>query len=72
MRSAKDKASVIAKAGKLKLDDKDADSGKYYAKARRRPAARRGSLTLPTLSSQPRASCSSGRPSQAPVVGPGR
>jgi len=30
--SAKDKASVIAKAGKLKLDDKDADSGKYYAK----------------------------------------
>merc|ERR1712106_689485 len=49
--SAKDKASVIAKAGKLKLDDKDADSGKYYAK--------------------PRASCSSGRSSQAPVVGPG-
>merc|ERR1712204_112584 len=32
LASAKDKASVIAKAGKLKLDDKDADSGKYYAK----------------------------------------
>jgi len=30
--SAKDKASIIAKAEKLKLDEKDADSGKYYTK----------------------------------------
>ena len=35
--SAKDKASIIAKAGKLKLDEKDAESAKYYTKARRRP-----------------------------------
>merc|ERR1719247_1170731 len=30
--SAKDKASIIAKAGKVKLDEKDTDSGKYYTK----------------------------------------
>jgi endoplasmic reticulum protein 29 len=30
--SAKDKASIIAKAGKLKLDEKDAESAKYYTK----------------------------------------
>ena len=37
--SAKDKASIIAKAGKLKLDEKDAESAKYYTKARHRPEA---------------------------------
>ena len=30
--SAKDKASIIAKAGKVKVDEKDADSAKYYTK----------------------------------------
>merc|ERR1719238_579186 len=30
--SAKDKAAIIAKAEKLQVDDKDAESAKYYTK----------------------------------------
>ena len=52
--SAKDKASIIAKAGKVKVDEKDADSAKYYTKARRRPPPAAAASRLP-LASQSRA-----------------
>ena len=52
--SAKDKASIIAKAGKVKVDEKDADSAKYYTKACRRPPPAAAASRL-SLASQLRA-----------------
>ena len=39
--SAKDKAPSVKKAEAVKVDEKDADSAKYYATVRRAPRLRR-------------------------------